>query len=272
MKAIKSYSEQDTLFSVATGYGKSLTYELLPFYVTRSLVLVIVPVDAIKFQEMEKLGNLSLFLGSDEVKQIKRKEGCYHRLLDGTIMFMFTHPETLCNKSLKQFFSTLEQQMFIVADEAHCLEMWGEDFRPAFRSIGDLLAIFKRAIMIAMTATVSPSMVANLRAWMKFRVGWKHIAACPIRENIYLEVNRRPPSTGKGRTAESSYESAFDSVMNELMETQKKAVVYCTLHWCQFALEFVKRQQGEKFGTPEDPIASLYHASLTSEVLNLINI
>ena len=52
----------DCICSLPTGYGKSLIYELLPFLDTGCLVVVVVPLNAILNQQMEKLGNLALSL------------------------------------------------------------------------------------------------------------------------------------------------------------------------------------------------------------------
>jgi superfamily II DNA helicase RecQ len=266
IEAVKAYLEGDTIVTLPTGYGKSLTYELLPFLEENVLALIVVPVDAVHFQETQKLGDMSLFLSPELLEQMEKGDNTFQRILNGTIKYIFIHPETTGKAKFKRLFTTLTQKVYIIVDEAHCVEMWGESFRPSFRRIGELRALFKRNTMIAMSATVSPESIKNLKKWLQFGVT-RHIASCPIRENIFLETQKRPPSTGKGRTAESSYEEAFNLAFETALSNDHcNTVMYCSLHWCQFGLEYLKRKLGVAFWVNGCPKASLYHASLHAEV------
>jgi superfamily II DNA helicase RecQ len=260
---VRSYLTNDTLVTLPTGYGKSLTYKLLPYLDPECVLLVVVPVDAIVFQELRKLGDKAILLKQETLKTFMPA------IRSGEVKFIFTHPEATREKEVRKLLSTIDRKTFIIIDEAHCVEMWGEKFRPAFRMLGELRAVLKSNTMVALTATISPTMVSNLKGWLNMAKDFNYIAACPIRENLFLEVAERDPSTGKGKTAESSYQSALEAVLKELTDNPgMHAVIYCHLHWCQFGHKYCKRQMGDTFwvDSPDNVTVAQYHASLSAEV------
>lgn len=44
---------------------------------------------------------------------------------------------------------------FLVVDEAHCISHWGHDFRPEYRALKSLRAVFPGAAVHAFTATAT---------------------------------------------------------------------------------------------------------------------
>ena len=56
IQAVKSNVKKDTLVMLPTGYGRCLTFELLPYVEPLCLLFVIVRIDAILIQQLEKLG------------------------------------------------------------------------------------------------------------------------------------------------------------------------------------------------------------------------
>jgi len=71
---------KDCIYSLPTGYGKSLIYELLPFLDTGCLVVVVVLLNAILNQQMERLGDLAMSLCPGKVDFNKLKTGKYSYL------------------------------------------------------------------------------------------------------------------------------------------------------------------------------------------------
>ena len=44
----------------------------------------------------------------------------------------------------------------VAIDECHCVSQWGNDFRPAYRKLGNLRQYLKSTPFIALTATATP--------------------------------------------------------------------------------------------------------------------
>ncbi len=58
----------------------------------------------------------------------------------------------LNNKQISEVLSNLDIGM-IVCDEAHCIDLWGSDFRPDYQKLGSFIKKFPKAKVMALTAT-----------------------------------------------------------------------------------------------------------------------
>jgi len=195
-------------------------------------------------------------------------------LLAGNFRFLIGHPENFLDSNNLEIFSRAKWNSFvrhIVVDEAHCVVSWGENFRPKFKEIDQLAAIFPHAAMVALTATATLRMQNEIIRLL----GMKNpniISASTDRPNIKYIVKRRLSNTGKGRTVEGSYSAVFTPVLTELQRNRlefPKTVVYCSLKWCGYAHEL-----GVNLLSPDVTNTSLkqlaqFHAPLLPEVTTL---
>jgi superfamily II DNA helicase RecQ len=75
----------------------------------------------------------------------------------------------------------------IAIDEAHCISQWGHDFRPDYRMLGQYLPALRPAPVLALTATATPRVQADILAQLgmvkpaKFIHGFR-------RSNLAIEV------------------------------------------------------------------------------------
>jgi len=79
-------------------------------------------------------------------------------LLAGNFRFLIGHPESFLDSEVLDILSKVKWNCsvrHIVVDEAHCVVSWGENFRPKFKEIDQLAAIFPHAAMVALTATAT---------------------------------------------------------------------------------------------------------------------
>ena len=82
-----------------------------------------------------------------------------------------------------------EKISFFIIDEAHCLSTWGQDFRPDYRKLGDLRKRTATLVpCIALTATASSDVEADIVATLKFRTGYRKFKIPSFRRNLYYDV------------------------------------------------------------------------------------
>ena len=77
----------------------------------------------------------------------------------------------------------------VVIDEAHCISVWGHDFRPAFRRIINLVESLPQELpVLATTATATEKVAQDIIQQMGGNV--KYIRGKLMRENLVLNVVR----------------------------------------------------------------------------------
>lgn len=82
------------------------------------------------------------------------------KVLNGEVQLVFVTPETIVeNPTYRNMLlsSIYKQKLVCVAvDEAHCVKVWGAEFRPTFAEIGDLRSVIPSGVnVIALTATAT---------------------------------------------------------------------------------------------------------------------
>jgi len=196
-------------------------------------------------------------------------------LMAGNFRFLIGHPENFLDSNNLEIFSRAKWNSFvrhIVVDEAHCVVSWGENFRPKFKEIDQLATIFPQAAVVALTATATVRMQAEIVRIL----GLKNpiiITATTDRPNIKYCVKRRPGNTAKGSNVESSYCFIFNPILTELQQKGlafPKTVVYCGLKWCGFAHELAMKMMPSQFDATDTAISRLvaqFHAPLLPEVI-----
>ncbi|MCY4408997.1 MAG: RecQ family ATP-dependent DNA helicase [Caldilineaceae bacterium] len=144
----------DALVVMPTGGGKSLCYQL-PALRFSGLTLVVAPLMALMQDQVESLlskGISAAFVNSSLSRA--ESQSVQKRALDGELNLLYVTPERLLTTSFRRFLNRLEVSL-VAVDEAHCISMWGHDFRKEYRKLGTLRRELPGVPFLALTATAS---------------------------------------------------------------------------------------------------------------------
>ena len=146
--------KRDALVLMPTGGGKSLCYQL-PAMHFEGLTLVVSPLIALMKDQVDALrsnGIPAAFINStlpySEINRVQQQAQ------EGAIKLLYVAPERLSQTGFQFFLSRLNVS-FVAVDEAHCISVWGHDFRPDYRKLGELRRNLPGVPFLALTATAT---------------------------------------------------------------------------------------------------------------------
>ncbi len=173
VRAVLTAPKGSTLaIDLPTGSGKSLVAELpaLLESQTGGISVVVVPTTALALDRERALSQWlhhpTAYYYSSSKRQDCQQE-IRDRVLAGSQRLIFTSPEGLINSLASCLYQAAESGMlkYLIIDEAHMVEQWGDEFRPAFQEIPGLrrdllrIASFKTLLL---TATLTESCLDTL--------------------------------------------------------------------------------------------------------------
>lgn len=146
-----------------TGWGKSLVYQMIA--VLKGLTLVFSPLRAL-MRDQVRQANERYGLHADTVNSDMSKEEQQYvleRASRNELQLLYIAPERLDNPVWQKYLPRLPIRA-VVIDEAHCISMWGHDFRPEYRRIVNLVRLLPREVpVVAVTATATPRVEQDVR-------------------------------------------------------------------------------------------------------------
>jgi ATP-dependent DNA helicase RecQ len=181
---------QDLLLVMPTGSGKSLCYQL-PAIALGGTALVISPLIALMEDQVAKLTALGLRVARihSGLDRGASRQAC-QEYLRGNLQFLFIAPERLRVPGFPEMLAKRKPNL-IAIDEAHCISQWGHDFRPDYRMLGQYLPTLRPAPVLALTATATPTVQADITTQLGMAAPKKFIHGFR-RENLAIEVVEVP--------------------------------------------------------------------------------
>jgi ATP-dependent DNA helicase RecQ len=184
-------SGRDVLAVMPTGSGKSLCYQL-PALVRDGLTLVVSPLIALmkdQIDHLERLGAPASVINSTVPRDAQRAR--IERAIRGQLKLLYIAPERFQNESFRAAIRKARVTMLAV-DEAHCVSLWGHDFRPDYLRLREVIPELGRPQTVALTATATPAVRADILKQLGITEATEVVSGFD-RPNLFLEV--REPKT-----------------------------------------------------------------------------
>jgi ATP-dependent DNA helicase RecQ len=158
---------RDTLALLPTGGGKSICFQV-PAMAKEGLCIVVSPLIALMKDQVENLNKRgikakAIYSGMSYREINYTLDNCIH----GDFKFLYLSPERLKSDLVRERISQMNVCLLAV-DEAHCISQWGYDFRPEYLQIAEIRELLKDIPVLALTATATPEVVADIQTQMKF--------------------------------------------------------------------------------------------------------
>jgi RecQ family ATP-dependent DNA helicase len=251
--ALKNY---DQLVILPTGSGKSICYQL-PGLIQDGYTIIVSPLmslikDQITNLEKKGINAVGIYSGTTE----KQKTIIYSKILQNKADFklIYTTPESIdTNISFINCIMHMKTNNLLnrfVIDEAHCISMWGNDFRSSYRKLSQLKSNFPGIPVMALTATatlqVRKDIVHNLQ-FKKYRQYTKSYFRSNLKIKIFNKINKATT-----QTQILEFCSQFKG---------ETGIIYCNSRKkCEQLAEFINTNR-----THSDISCAHYHAGMTNK-------
>jgi ATP-dependent DNA helicase RecQ len=140
-----------------TGSGKTLCFQL-PALLRPGTAFVLSPLKALMTNQIVDLQRLKIpatFINGDLTQS--EKDARYELLEQNSLKLLYLTPERFDTTVIRDRDEVERlkriRPSFLVIDEAHCVDRWGEDFRPSYGRIHELRAELGNPPTLAFTAT-----------------------------------------------------------------------------------------------------------------------
>ncbi len=152
---------KDSLVIMPTGGGKSLCYQI-PAIVSQGLTIVVSPLIALMNDQVAALKELGVeadtlnsSVGQAELGEI------YQKMRNGELKLLYVSPERLMAGDFLNYLANFNISLFAI-DEAHCVSVWGNDFRPEYIQLKALKDSFAHVPIVALTATADSTTQSDI--------------------------------------------------------------------------------------------------------------
>jgi len=232
----------DAVVIMPTGGGKSICYQI-PALIMEGVTIVVSPLIALMKDQVEGLranGVKADFLNSSQTSQQQAK--VLENITAGNIKLLYVSPEKLVSQEFYYLLLQMKVNLFAI-DEAHCISVWGHDFRPEYTKMSYLKKQFPHVPVIALTATADNLTQKDILSQLNLENPEKFISSFD-RPNLSLTV-----APGRDK---------FKSILGFLRQRpHQSGIIYCLSRKATEGLAEKLRNAGIN--------AAHYHAGLSPD-------
>ncbi len=185
----KTLAHESLLALMPTGAGKSLTYQFAATLCEgNELVLVISPLIALMQDQTKKAidyGIDATFINSS--LSADQKENRMKQIGDGKYKLVFVAPERFRKLAFWDCLEKRKVKLFVV-DEAHCISLWGHDFRPDYAKLQQYREKLGLPALLALTATATAEVQNDIAKQFKLDLSKDLILGGLERPNLSLNI------------------------------------------------------------------------------------
>ena len=182
----RSLSGQSSLVIMPTGGGKSICYQL-PAVLMDGLSIVISPLISLMQDQVGALTANGIPAASLNSSGTYEDElAIQQQIASNKLKLLYVSPERAVSTG---FISWIQHQNIkqIAIDEAHCVSIWGNDFRPEYTRLTELTRLFHDIPIIALTATADTATQADIRQQLQLNNCETFVSSFE-RKNLTLNV------------------------------------------------------------------------------------
>ena len=238
---------KDTIVIIPTGRGKIVTFSI-PSMMRQGLSLVISPLIMLMYDQVTRLrqhGINTCYYNS--LLTDNEKDFVLHNLQqsDCQYEFVFTSPEMALTDKFQACLDKLHKNgkfKFIIVDEAHCVEQWGEDFRKEYSMLHQLKSKYN-VPFAALTGTATPMTIDIIKRSFTLNDPVIVKLSC-LRPNLSIICKEQKAAKGK------------EAIAEDIARFHKGhcGIVYCNTREESCQMAFTLQQHGLQ--------ATYYHAAL----------
>jgi ATP-dependent DNA helicase RecQ len=248
---------ESILTVMPTGAGKSLCYQL-PALVMPRTTLVISPLIALMKDQVKGLPaaarRKATFINSTlpDAELLARMAA----VRQGEYKLVYAAPERLRQRGFLRALRTAGIDLFVV-DEAHCVSMWGHDFRPDYLFIEDARRELGNPPALAMTATAPPRVRDEIVEYISGENENLPEGTLPLRPHVIsLDIFR--PNLHLSAIEFHNEDEKLDALLGFVAKIEGSGIIYVNSRHKAEMLALALRGAGVK--------AEAYHAGLSSDV------
>lgn len=177
---------KDSLVIMPTGGGKSLCFQI-PALVLDGMAIVISPLIALMQDQVNALKSNGITAASlNSTLSAQEENDLLNKIRNQEIKILYVSPERAVGDQFISFVQQVKLSLLAI-DEAHCVSIWGNDFRKEYTQINKLVYTFPDIPHIALTATADKATQVDISKQLELRDAETFLSSFR-RSNIQIQV------------------------------------------------------------------------------------